>query len=239
MLTWAVHIAETNGRNSNLFTAISAGHSAWRAGALRLMLINLAQLIVSANGCSLAWIGALAIDTGLVRWALIVVAAAKRCAAQTCVSAMSRGTLTNGSMVYSQTFGIGSTELALAGGHAELITASVCCWALGIDGAFNFGALEFGITFIALTTGTYWLVILDATLGIQATIAWITANALHARLVGRTISVRDAAAYFHYAGSGLAATAATADVAIRTYTDHGAHRCRRCHLALGRSLTGL
>lgn len=238
-LSWAVAIAGANGHDSFLLAAIASGQSAGRAGALRPMLINLAELVVGANGSGLAWIGALAVDTGLVGWALVVVAAAKRCAAQTRVSAMSRSTLTHGPMIYGQAFGIGSALLALAGGYAELITACVCCWALGIDGAFDFGALEFGIALVALATGAHWLVILDATLGVHSAIAWITANAAHARLVGRTVGVGDAAAYFHDASGGLAATAATADVTIWTDADHGAYRCRRGHLTLGRSLTRL
>jgi len=100
---------------------------------------------------------------------------------------MSWDTLAYSTMFNGQALGIGSTLLTLAGRDAELIAALVGSRTVGIDTALDLGALKLWVTLESLTTSADGLVILDAALGIQAAVAGISADAVQAGLVRRTV----------------------------------------------------
>lgn len=234
-----VRITDADRHHTLLFAAIASGYGAWWTGTLRTMLIDLTALVAGTDRSGLARISAFAIHTGLVRGAFIVGATAKRGTTQSCIAAMSWRTLADSAMIEGQALCIGSTLLTLAGGHAELIAAGMCGRAFRIDGALDLGAFELGIALVSLATGAHGLVILDTTLGIQSTIAWITADAIHTRLVGGAIRIGYTTADLDHTGRGLTASAAAAYVSIGADADHGTHwNCWR-HLALSWTLARL
>lgn len=178
-LRGTIAIADTDRHHTLLLAAMASGHGSWWTCALWTMLIDFAALVAGTDGRRLARIGAFAVHTCLVRGAFVVAAAAKWRATDTRVSAMSRRTLADGTMIQGQALRIWSTLFALASGHAELIAAGMCGRTFRVDATLDLGALELGITLVALATGTHRLVILDTAFGIQSTVAWIAADAIH------------------------------------------------------------
>lgn len=165
-LRGTIAIADADRYHTLLFAAIASGYGSWWTSTLWTMLIDLAALVAGTDGRRLARIGAFSIHTRLVRGAFVVTAAAKWRATNSCVSTMSWRALADSPMVQGQALCIGSTLLALASGHAQLIAAGMCSRTLRVDAALDLGALELGITLVALATSTHWFVILDTALGI-------------------------------------------------------------------------
>lgn len=238
-LRGTVRITDANRHHTLLFAAIASGYGTWGTGTLWTMLIDLAALIAGTDCSCLAGISAFAIHTSLVRGAFIVGATAKWGTTQSCIAAMSWRTLADSAMIEGQALCIGSTLLTLTGGHAELIAAGMCRGAFRIDAALDLGAFELRITLVSLATGAHRLVVLDTTLGIQSTIAWITADAIHTRLVGGTIRIGHTTADLDNTRRGFTASTVAANVSIGADADHGTHwNCWR-HLTLCGSLTRL
>lgn len=188
-LAGTVRITDADRNVTLRFAAILSGHSSWWAGTLRSMLVHLAEFVMAANGGGGARIIALAINTGLVRGAFVVGTTAERSASNSGVSTMSRDTLANGAMLDGQALGIGAALLTLAGRDAKLVAAGMCSGTIRVDRAFDLGALELGVALVSLATGAHWLMVLDSAFSVQSAVAWISADAVQARLVRGTVRV--------------------------------------------------
>lgn len=186
-LTGTIRIADADGHVSLRFAAVPSGHSSWRAGTLWSVLVHLAELVLGTDCSCCTRIITFTIDARPVRGTFVIRPTAQWSASNPGVSTVSWNTLAHRAMLNGQTLGVGSTLFSLAGRNAELITAHMRSRAVGVDAALDFGTLELWVSFKSLTTGADRLVILNTALGIQSTVARISADAVQAGLIRWTV----------------------------------------------------
>lgn len=123
----------------------------------------------------------------------------------------------------AQSLGSAGRAVSRANRDTLAVDARMLPGAFVVRSASGSDALALRVSFKSLPARTDRLVVFDSTFRIRTAVARVPADSIHASLVGGALGVGDASADFRDGFSGFASSASAADVAWRTYTDHGSN----------------
>lgn len=209
-----------------------------RARTFRLMVVHFTHFGRMTIIRLIAWILALCIYASLRAGTIGIGATTQQDATNQWITAQTRRTLTDRTMIDAIAFGpftTLSTVRTRTNRFTFAIYARMCSRTFRIRVALNFDVtINLWIAIVTLFAGANRFVVFDATLCMSSTIARILAYIRNASFVCTTIRIQNASGN---ATDRLTGAAATADKSFGTHTVHGSHWFRWYHLTTGWPMT--